>query len=109
MIDKRPCWMIALTTITNASEQQITKLMKAHGWNGVDVGAPVQTVLDTYWDIKCERPTLAKFKGNVRDWASTKPSGKGLVFTKFHVMPWVDGAVTNYSGHSDDDVFICAQ
>lgn len=44
-----------------------------------------------------------------RQFASSKlATGRGLVFTAAHVMPMVNGTVSNYNGHGEEKVVAVA-
>lgn len=109
-----PCWLHAICETTGASEARVKKLAKKEGWDGKSFGITTTQVIGIIWDIYGKMPdlTLTKIaKGKTPKQFSGEQLGgaaNGLVFTKAHVMPMLNGVVSNYNGHGDDPITVVA-
>lgn len=111
---EEPCWLVAIHKTLGTDKEKIKKLALRNGWNGVDEGAKIHTVLQIVWDLIGHMPdvTLTKPAAGMtpRQFSGSELAGtmRGLVFTREHVMPLVRGAVSNFNGYGDDKIIAVA-
>lgn len=110
---EKHCWVVALRVVTGKSEAAIVKQAKKHGWKeGVTGGALgfTETVM-VLWDLTGKKPdasltrsVVVEQKLTAREFSATRPVGKGIVIVKGHVMPFINGKVSNFNGYGDEKV-----
>lgn len=111
---EKPCWIVALTRTLGVSESRVKSAARSNGWDSKSSGLPLSTVISVAWDFLGYQPDLSLTKAassyTVRRLsASHIVNGKtGIVFTKSHVMPLVDGHLSNFNGHGDEMVVVVA-
>jgi hypothetical protein len=108
-----PCWIVALNTITGASREEIECLARKNGWDGISFGTTIAVAMMTLWDLTGRQPS-AKGTKEVIDAGLTArqfsdPSFTGLIFVNGHVMPAVNGRVSNFCGFGDYPIEVIAQ
>ena len=110
----KPCWIHAINKTLNVPDKQIQELGVKNGWDGKSSGAPIHIVISIVWDLIGKAPdlTLTKAaKGMTPKEVSSSNLVKnktGLVFTKQHVMPLVNGQVSNFNGHGEEQILAIA-
>jgi hypothetical protein len=108
-----PCWVVALQTVTGASREEIERLARKNGWDGVTFGATVMVTMMTLWDLTGRKPSTKGMKEVVAAGTTARqfndPTFTGLVIVDGHVMPAVKGRVSNFCGFGDHPITIIAQ
>lgn len=102
-----PCWIVAITKTFGITEAKCKQLALKHGWDGKSFGTQAEICYQIVKGLLGAKPKLdtQTFKGKTaRQFAATKPSGAGIVFVKGHVMPWLNGTVSNFNGYSEEPV-----
>jgi len=109
-----PCWLHAICETTGAPEAKVKKLALKEGWDGKSQGLAAAKVIGIVWVMQGKMPdlTMTKIaKGKTAKQFSGERLGagkSGMVFTRDHVMPMVNGVVSNFNGYGDDEVVIVA-
>jgi hypothetical protein len=108
---EKPCWVTAINKALGTPEDEIKELAKRAGWDGESFGAPVHTVIQVIWDKIGKMPDLSLTKTargmTAKEFSSTQ-NKTGVVFTKHHVMPMINGKLSNFNGHGEDEVIAVA-
>jgi hypothetical protein len=104
---EKPCWIVAIKNTLGVSEEKIKELALKHDWDGKSDGLAVKNVIMIVWDLIGHMPDLSLTKDSrgmtPKEFSGTQ--GKtGLVFTKAHVMPMVNGKVSNFNGHGEEEI-----
>lgn len=110
----KPCWLVAIKNTLGLPESKIKALATKNGWDGVSEGAKVDQVIMMVWDVIGKMPDLSLTRAastftpkNLS--GSALVDGKtGLVFTRTHVMPMVNGRLSNFNGHGEERVIAVA-
>ena len=111
---EKPCWIVAINKTLGTPEKRIRELAKKAGWDGKTFGAQIHQTIQVAWDLIGKMPDLSLTKAargmTPKTFSgSDKTEGKtGMVFTKGHVMPMVNGKVSNYNGHGDEEIVAVA-
>jgi hypothetical protein len=108
---EKPCWIVAINQTLGTPEAKIKALAKKAGWDGKSFGAPVHTAIQVAWDVIGKMPDLSQTKaakGMTPKEYSSKTNLTGMVFTSKHVMPMVNGRVSNFNGHGDEPIIAVA-
>lgn len=107
----KPCWLVAINQTLGTPEEKIKKLAIKNGWDGESEGATVNTTIQIVWDLIGKMPDLSLTKESrgktARDFSGTT-NETGLVFTKAHVMPMVNGRLSNFNGHGEEPIVAVA-
>ena len=99
------CWVIALSACTGLSAAAVKKVALRNSWDGKSWGLALKHVVSSLWEILRYKPTITlahnhltpkNFSGETRD--------DGLVFVDGHVMPLVNGKVSNFCGHGEQKI-----
>lgn len=108
---EKPCWIVAINKTLGTPEAKIKELAKKAGWDGKSFGAAVHQTIQVAWDLIGKMPDLSQTKA-AKGMTPKEYSGKtnltGLVFTRKHVMPMVNGTVSNFNGHGEEQVIAVA-
>lgn len=108
---EKECWVTAIHKTLGTPDAEIKKLAKKAGWDGVCFGAPVNVVIKVIWDLIGKMPDLALTKAakgmTPKEFSGTQEK-TGVVFTRGHVMPMVNGIVSNFNGYGEDEVVVVA-
>jgi hypothetical protein len=108
---EKPCWVVAINQTLGTPETKIKALAKKAGWDGKSFGAPVHTTIQIAWDVIGKMPDLSQTKAakdmTPKEYSSTTKF-TGMVFTRKHVMPMVNGKVSNFNGHGDEQIIAVA-
>lgn len=109
---EKPCWVVAINKTLGASDDKIKTLAKSNGWDGKTESLSVQGVIGVTADLLGQIPDLSLTKPARDSKMSAKEfsgsdfaAGKsGLVFTRKHVMPMINGRLSNFNGHGEEAV-----
>lgn len=108
---EKPCWITAVHNTLGTPDEKIKKLAKKNGWDGECDGAPLHTVIQVIWDLIGKMPDLSLTKAakgmTPKEFSGTQKK-TGVVFTRAHVMPMVNGKVSNFNGHGEEQVVAVA-
>lgn len=106
---EKPCWIVAINKTTGTTDTKIKKMAKTLGWDGKTESLSTNDTISILWDILGKKPdftqtgVINKNKTTPKKYSgSTKLTG--LVFTKAHVMPMINGTVSNFNGHGEETV-----
>ena len=110
---EKECWVHAINKTLKTPDEKVKQLALENGWDGKSFGAAIKVVISIVYDLMGKMPSLELTRDSkgmtARQFASSKLAvGRGLVFTRGHVMPMVNGAVSNYNGHGEEEVVVIA-
>lgn len=109
---EKPCWIVAINKTLGTSEDKIKELAKSNGWNGQTESLAVQGVIGVVADLLGQIPDLSLTKPardsglSAKEFSGSDLAGgkSGLVFTRKHVMPMINGRLSNFNGHGEEPV-----
>jgi hypothetical protein len=105
----KPCWIVAFHKTFGLTDGACKALARKHGWDGHSFGITNNTCYLMLTELLGRKPRLDTTTGKgktPKQFGATRPAGKGFVMTKDHVMPWVNGTVSNFNGYGDDPVIL---
>ena len=104
---EKPCWLHAINKTLGTPESRIAKLArKDFGWDGVTKDMALKYVVMLLQDIIGQMPNFDLTREYANKVTARNFSGKtkarGLVFVNGHVMPMVNGVVSNFNGYGSE-------
>lgn len=103
---EKECWLVALAKVTGRDEAEIKAAAQKNGWDGKSFGLSVAATISTLWSIRGSKPKMDISVRGKTPKSISFASKTGLLFTAAHVMPIINGVVSNFNGYGDDPIIL---